>query len=594
MKPICQSLMLFVLLTGLLATTAASAQEAKAPEAKAADTKAADAKAADDGSRLSLVLANANELLADLQFVLSLTNAEEQKQWQVIKDYFDEIYLPGIDRTKPIRLDLVFDPNPPANNKDVHGFRYRPNFPLTKDVREFLKSLKDFDIVADRQPLKNKAEGLYFFKLKSAFVGYMLIKDGYATIAETPGEAAITRPDPQEAIKPLLEKKYDLALELANPAAGQDDRHKGYKFFRDEMMKSIVKAKDEHEDDFEIRKMLADHQLSEGERLYAEAAKMLVGWNGKFDKDAATKQGTLALQIEPLADTALAASIEKMAAEPSRFASVPKFELPTLSARIDYPLVETQQKNLKELSKLMRARALKERETKEGRTAEEKAAGNKVTEMFFDLLDSGIDMGRFDGFAEGKKNASGKMVLIGGVKVPNGDAAIEMLKLVPQSKIGRKVEMDADSEGEVKIHKVIVPEGDLPEYKQFFGEDSTFYVGTSKDLLWYGAGENALAELKTAIQKSAEPAQPPADGTFVNVVIKMGPWMDLWNSQRNETQGNVKLRKMATDAFQSGDDEMTITLKRTGNTVLGDMVVNTGILRLAGKIIADFSEENLQ
>ncbi len=76
----------------------------------------------------------------------------------------------------------------------------------------------------------------------------------------------------------------------------------------------------------------------------------------------------------------------------------------------------------------------------------------------------------------------------------------------------------------------------------------------------------------------------------------MLPWLRLRQQQAagKADSGNVELRKLALEAFSAGDDRVSMQLARDGNDVAGRMEVATGILRLAGKLVAQFSKENLE
>ena len=56
------------------------------------------ARAADQSAApsLTVVVAGANEILADVKYLLMLTDTNEQKQWKVLKDYLD-VFLIGVD-----------------------------------------------------------------------------------------------------------------------------------------------------------------------------------------------------------------------------------------------------------------------------------------------------------------------------------------------------------------------------------------------------------------------------------------------------------------------------------------------------------------
>src|SRR4051794_35665577 len=62
---------------------------------------------ADDASpSVTAMQTGANNLYEDLNYVFSLCNEEDKKQWPILQEYID-VFLKGIDRARPIRVDLV-------------------------------------------------------------------------------------------------------------------------------------------------------------------------------------------------------------------------------------------------------------------------------------------------------------------------------------------------------------------------------------------------------------------------------------------------------------------------------------------------------
>src|SRR5580704_1683617 len=84
---------------------AALALAAAIPILQSNVARAADQSAAPS---VTVVVAGADEILADVKYLLMLTDANEQKQWKVLKDYL-EVFLIGVDGKLPTRVDVVFD-----------------------------------------------------------------------------------------------------------------------------------------------------------------------------------------------------------------------------------------------------------------------------------------------------------------------------------------------------------------------------------------------------------------------------------------------------------------------------------------------------
>ncbi|HSG68783.1 MAG TPA: hypothetical protein VLA12_00125, partial [Planctomycetaceae bacterium] len=96
----------------------------------------APALQADDAPSITIMHSGSNRLKEDIKFILSLTNAAEQKQWKVIEEHLDEVFLLGIDGARPLRIDMISQ-----NNK----METRTSFPVSKKD-DFLENLNLFGI----------------------------------------------------------------------------------------------------------------------------------------------------------------------------------------------------------------------------------------------------------------------------------------------------------------------------------------------------------------------------------------------------------------------------------------------------------------
>lgn len=118
-----------------------------------------------------VMLAGSDELMVGAHYLLNLTNATEQKQWPVLKSYF-EVFLVGVDPELPTRVGVFF-----GEKSD----RYVWSVPVGK----FSKFRKDN--VASIITPRIKVVGANLFKLGNGRAGgvngYMLYTPPYAHIA---------------------------------------------------------------------------------------------------------------------------------------------------------------------------------------------------------------------------------------------------------------------------------------------------------------------------------------------------------------------------------------------------------------------------
>lgn len=515
------------------------------------------------------VMKDADQFVADLKFLIDMTNDTEKQQWEVLTDYLND-FLTGIDRTQLIRSDLVID---------AESYRYITSIPVS-DMSDFRESLRINGLTSQKYGSKDR------YKFRKGFKGYMRHKHGYAIIAEKVDEIPRDVPNPQTDVLPLLEKGYNLALEGKNQDGGQEERHQFFQKTRNEVLAGLKQNEGESADDFNLRKKIFEFQMDEAERLYAESRHLLVG--GRIE--TGSKQGLVEMSLEPIPDSPLAKTIEEIGKNTSKFVALPRSENSILSARVSHPLDELRQKYLLELSQMFHDRAANKIDATEERSDEEKAAGKKAIALLHELLDGATKSGIMDGFVEAHSNDSGQNTLVAGFRLPNAAKIVEVIKLLPEARKGREVQIDFDKEGEVQIHKIAVSTDDHLNFATFFGGKEVF-IGQSADSVWLSAGENALEELKTTISQSKE-ATTTELGDFATIFIRTLPWTKL-RHDRKQGKGEVEMREMALAAFELGNDVMEMSMQRKENKVTGQFNAHEGIMRFVGKAIAKFSKENL-
>lgn len=512
----------------------------------------------------------ADELYKDLEYLLSLTNTNEQKQWAVIRDYMD-VFLPGIDVKRPIRVDVILS--------EVD--RYISSFPITK-IRNF-RNNNLFPLGINTKKWKSKTR----YKLNGAFVGFMRYKHKYAVIAEKVDEVPQNIANPGTKADELLKGEYDLAGVAVNTDDGQAERREHFKEKRKEILATLKQGEKETLDDFDLRKTLLNTQLDELDRIVVEGERLELNWKTQVEDEV----GAGGLYLKPLAGTSLEATFKLAGAEPSYFANISRHKSSILSFRLNHLLDDLRKGNLLNVSGILKDRSKKQTEADETLDADEKTARKQLSNVVYGILEDGTNAGIADGFLEAHSNESGAPTLIGGLRTVDGTKAVEAISLLSMAHKGQQVEIDFAEQGDVKIHKLNIPETLHANFKQFFGSED-LYVGTSKDAIWVAMGQNAVDELKAAIQLASQPKPEGQNPPFLSLFAKMLPWIEL-REMRSPEDGDKKLRGMALEAFKLGDDTFDASLIRVDDHVEGQLNAHKGILRFAGKVMADFSEENL-
>jgi hypothetical protein len=356
-------------------------------------------------------------------------------------------------------------------------------------------------------------------------------------------------------------------------------------------------------------------------RLYVEAQEFTIGWT----TDVPNKRGEAEFVLRGLPETGLHSYLATMGAEPGHFASLEMPQDPVLGLRVNIPLDEFRRKQLEEWYPLAREAAKSSIDTSEDFTAAQKAPTKQATDLLFDMLIGGQELGRIDLYAEITKAGSAHHTLVGGIRTANGKTADEIVKLLPQIQEGWKVEMDAETVGDTAVHKVDASADIGKALTDFFGPSGVAYVGTSPDAVWIAVGEGSLEKLKAAITRVAEGAGGGAatePATFVELTMQAGPLIAFSDDLAVETgfsltdSINIKppagptgttgegrsglqpidpkeMRDIIRRSLTNIQDRVTGVVRRQDDYITGKMTFDPGVLRSVGKIIAKVAEDNL-
>lgn len=547
--------------------------------------------------QVQAAMQSGDELVADLKFLTELGGAEGLKAWKPLKETLDT-FFGGIDTSKPIIAEVLLTPN---------GSENRLHFPLLmppgKAVGQaFLKNLKDFGIEQ-----KRLAAG--FYELKGAYIGFLRLMNGYGSIAEKRDSLPPNLANPLTTATQLLAKKYDIGLLIKNDKvdeASQKARRTDFQKSKDNLLAGLKVTAEETSEDFELRKELSIWGLEEVERFLADSAELLLGWN----TDAPKVEGRLDLELTPIKGSDLDKSAEAFGKDPGLFASVPRSENAIISGRINFPLDDSRKTHAMKWFTLAKAAAGKSIDADKVRSADQKAAFKKASDMWFDTFVEGTQKaGLLNALIELTQVPGEKANLLLGIKSPNPERIKPILELVPKFKTGGQVKLDLEKVGELTIHQVTWPDED-GEFTELFGKGAPTFVATGPNVWWIAIGTKSQDQLKAAIAASGK-IEGIDPSNFLNLFGKAGPIVDILNARRvrldaketpkklTEAEAKNKRdrdahRKLAIDIFKSGKDTWETNLTMKAGKTTGRTRVDEGLMRFVGAAIAKFSNDTLK
>mgnify|MGYP001181162798 CR=1 FL=1 len=526
------------------------------------------------------VLQSADGILVDLKTLLDLTSPTEKKQWENVEGII-ETFLFGIDRTKPVGVEIIL-------GGDEERFRFA--LPID-NLKTFVdENLGGFEITSRRI-----GNGLYRLSEQKDTLGYMRVAKGYATISEQRAEVSVAV-TPQAKMPELLAKRYGLAARISNKAGGEAARRRAFQPVRRNLLAATKAKKGESADSLAFRKTFLGFELSEAERFFAESQSLTTGL--KLDKQA--KAAFIDIDLTALAGSSLDKSIKELGTSPSHFHSVPRSDDAILSGRLHHPLDAFRRTGLTAVLASARAAIHDEIQQKAEATDAQKAASIKLLDTVVAVTQSGLDKGYLDSFLDVRPAPTGNHVMVGAIRTVQGARLREALAAAPASTLAANVTLDTEKAGNVQIHSIAVPATYQSDFESLFGKSNTLLIGTSDDAAWCAAGPGALEALKTAIAAQATVQDAKADPVFVDLQVKLGPWLKLLDARLADAKPGTPAaesaadRKLALSAFAAGGDTLGLQLRRKGDGVVGRTTLGTGVLRFLGKVIAKFSKENFE
>lgn len=555
-------------------------------------------------TRIKVVQSGAKNLIADLKDIVALTpNKGLQKEWKNLQATLAD-FLMGIDYDQPLRVDFVIG----VDASGTPSINSQPSFPIKKFEGKkgdsFLENLDSLVYKAKKKPPQKDFYELTQPNNKTAKPMFLRHVHKYAVIGQLEKDVPATLPNPLLAVKHLLTPGVDVAAEMKNAADGAAQRKSDFQALRKELEAAVKFKRNEGKAEFELRKLGVTQMFEEAERFVVESELLTLNWTTA----AGAKSGKGELKLTALPKTSLLDSIRILSAKPSYFANVPLHENPVFTGKWHFPLDELRQAQAKVRHPVFREATKAGMDKRDKLTAEGKVAAKQAVDILVDIFDASLEIG-FDGFVDLYADPHGKHTGIIAMRCGKPKLADDIVELLPKIRDDWQVKLKAEEHGGVTIHEITVPKRRKAEFESLFSGDPILYVGTSEQAVWAASGKDALQDLKNAIDQQAKPLPEKPDPVFANGTMKFGPFLKLLDVLRkNDVKDPAKmtrqeiqqekerdrLRQLALEAFEKGDDILTAKLARDGDEVLGELTITEGVFRFIGSAIADFSKTNLR
>jgi hypothetical protein len=537
-------------------------------------------------------------LKADLKSVLDLTLPAEQTQWENIEGYIDTFSI-GIDEARPVYVNILTGVKP---NAILLWIPLTAKQQLFKEFRENLES-RGYEVTRD-------AKDVTLFMLnQDAESGWIrvLSTERYAALVLTSDKSAL--PGLKElilkAVLPTNKVVGNMDAELLNndvTVPAQAKRKEAFQEVRRVSMEAIQKRPSESATEFELRKLAVKQQMDEGERVLAELGRGFLSL--VLDKKVpGAPTASLKLSASAIPGTSLDAAIQQINTQPDAFAGLKKFEGSALSGRLNHPVDPMRQANFIAFLALTEQDMADRLKGSKERSEAEKQTSLKVTTGVLDVIRSSINAGWMNGFVESVPDGKGDFTSVAAFSAPAAGNLTAVLPELANAGKGNLVEMNVDKQGDVAIHRIQLAEGYIDVVDRVFGAKKDLFVGVGPAHVWLASGVGGKEKLKETI---AGLGAPQTTDHPVHLEIQCLPWVQRFEEaakkdppgktpEEQEIQREwARRRARAIASFQDGGDRIVLDFHSKNGQVTGELLLEHGLLRFAGKLMSAFSKANFE
>lgn len=548
-------------------------------------------------ARITVAHPGFDALKEDLKAVMDLTHPAEQKQWENIEGFIDSFVM-GLSGEKPFYIVVPTGMKPASY---LFALPLSAKEPIFDEFRDNLLGL-GYEFQRD-----GTDRNLYKLDVDPDFGWLRVLADSRSVLL-----ILTTDPDifPQlreiilKSMVPKIDVRGNMIAELINDdatAEAQTKRRESFGEIRRVSMEAVKKRPDESATEFAIRTQSSKLLLDEGERLMAEANQVTLVLS--LDKSNPAKlTASLKTNATAIPGTTLDAAIGQIGTQPDAFASLAKFEGSALSVRLHHPIDPMRQTNILDLLALTeKDMADRLKESKE-RTESEKEMTLKSTTGVLEVVTDGIKTGYITAFVEAVPDGKGDFLSIAAFSAPTASKLNDVLPMLTAAGKGNVVEINVDKEGDVAIHRVQLVEGYSDFFDKYFGKKKDVFVGVGPAYVWLASGIGAKDKLKATIAGLGEPA--PAQSPL-HVEMHLLPWVqrleDIAKTEPpaalpadQELQREKARQRARAIASFADSDGMSLDFTVQNGEVVGELKMETGLLRFVGKMMAAYSKANLE
>ncbi|MFG0335937.1 MAG: hypothetical protein ACF8TS_21475 [Maioricimonas sp. JB049] len=471
--------------------------------------------------------------------------------------------LKGIDRSRPAGM-MLFAPTDPDGEPRPMLF-----IPVTsiEEVQQTLAGLGVARLTATDSPDSHTLT----IDRKDLSVR---VHDGYAYIAEDQRLLAPSLPEAGTIARRVL-GTHDAAIALFQAGLSRELLDKANRDLQRDLDRELKRQSSENDAEYRLRTALVSAVFGALRRLINDFEQVSLGLTYSAGEGRVEVEAVL----RGAAQTELADWLSRLQPAPSRFVAIADRPMP-LTIIKSSPVPQVIHDLFADVIRL--ARQAIGRELKE-----DLAPGvDPPVARLLDAVAATNDQQVADGFIQLVNVPTGKMVILGGIRVAEddrlGSAIAELVPHLAESPDVQSVDTIFATLGGVTFHRIRGTRVRKQE-ERVYGPDPALYVGAGDDAFWFAVGgHGTLDSLSEALTLPGHrTAQPQA---LVQWTAHLSRWIPLMESQSGEKARRIG--EIAAGTFDGRDDDR-FTLQagpvERGMRIRAEW--DGGYLRLAGNLL---------
>ena len=532
-----------------------------------------------------VALSSYDDLLSDANFAGSLGGVEKagQQLEGAIGMFTNFRGLVGLDKTKPWGIILQTD-----------GQQFIPIacLPVT-DLPALLELVQGFGMQVNDGAGNDKV-----IPLPNGQSLQLREQNGWVYLSTMPGAFDLL-PDDPPAVLAKLTDDYDLGIHLSMQNVPEMYRGLAMSAMQSGLQQGLERKADESDEEYEMRRKLAEAQMAQFERMFTEIDTLTIGWA----LDATQQRTYLDVTYGFVPGSKMAQQIEAYGQPRTNFAG---FYQPgaaatmSVASQADPDVIQEDLDQMRAMLATWQTQAEKAIDQEEGipddatRDAIKSALGD-----FLDAFQTTIEGGKMDGGAALVVHEDALTLVVGAhVKEPlKIESGFKKLADVAQKRPNFPgVQWNADSHAGANFHSLSVP---LPaeKYDQkvraMLGDKIDVAIGIGDETVYLALGRDNLNAVKEAIDASQrEPgkAVPPFE-----LSVSLGPIVKVIAANAgDDNRDKVETIANMLESDAQGRDHVRITGKLIEDGFTYRIEAEEGVLRAIGKAVTMIQQQRQQ